>query len=165
MLERLSPDTRAALDAAEREARALGHDTVGTEHLLLALTATDVLARLDVDREELRAALADAAENAHGDRSPLATIGIDLDEVRRRVEELYGPRAFRGNGARPRRAASVAETLGAARRVARAAGTRRVAPEHVLLGALRNAAPGAGVLAAHGVTPRALGARDAPTPP
>jgi ATP-dependent Clp protease ATP-binding subunit ClpA len=160
VLERLTPDTRAALDAAEREARRLGHDTVGSEHLLLALASSYVVARLDVDRDALRAALADEAEDAYGDRDALALIGIDLDEVRRRVEELYGPGAFRANGARPRRSASVEQTLAAARREARAAGTRHVRPEHVLLGALASAVPGAGVLVANGITAREVrGAR------
>lgn len=36
--ERLSPGARSALDAAQEEARMLGHRAVGTEHLLLALT-------------------------------------------------------------------------------------------------------------------------------
>ena len=156
MLERLSPATRAALDAAEREARSLGHGTIGSEHLLLALTWTDVVDRLDLDCDSLRAALTEAAEDAHGDRQALAAIGIDLDEVTQRVEEVFGPRALRLNGARPRPAASVEQTLAAARREARSAGTRRVGLDHVLLGALASAAPGADVLVAHGVSRRGL---------
>jgi ATP-dependent Clp protease ATP-binding subunit ClpA len=152
VLERLTPAAQATVDAAEREARALGHDTVGSEHLLLALVSSDVVARLDVDRDSLREALGDAAEEAHGDREALAMIGIDLDEVRRRVEELYGPSALRRNGGGPRRSESVGHTLAAARREARSAGTRRICPEHMLLGALANAAPGADVLVAHGIT-------------
>jgi ATP-dependent Clp protease ATP-binding subunit ClpA len=151
VLERMTPAARAALDAAEREARRLGHDTVGSEHLLLALTSSDVVAGLDVDRDALRAALADAAEEAYGDRAALATIGIDLDEVMQRVAELYGVRVLGRNGGRPRRAASAERMLAAARREARSEGTRGVAPEHLLLGALASAASGAGVLLAHGV--------------
>jgi len=153
---RLTPAADAVLAAADREASDLGHDTVGGEHLLLALAWHHALAGLDVDLDRLRRDLVDAAEGAHGDSAALALFGIDLEEVRRRAEELYGPDALARNGTRARRDPNFDRAVEAARREARAAGTRRVAPEHLLRGALAAATPGAGVLVAHGVTPARL---------
>jgi ATP-dependent Clp protease ATP-binding subunit ClpA len=149
---RLTPAAEAVLAAAELEARGLGHATVGGEHLLLALARHHALDGLDVDVDALRTELAEAAEEAHGDRAALALLGIDLDEVQRRVEELYGAGALRLNGTRPLRDAQVEQAIEAARREARAAGTRHVAPLHLLLGALATAAPGWAIVLAHGVT-------------
>jgi hypothetical protein len=56
---RWSPPAREALERAAEEARALGHDHVGTEHALLALASADqgvaaeVLAGLGVTRERI----------------------------------------------------------------------------------------------------------------
>jgi hypothetical protein len=58
---RWTPDVRRVLDAAGREARALGHDYVGTEHVLLALAgangggAATVLGDLSVARDRILA--------------------------------------------------------------------------------------------------------------
>jgi hypothetical protein len=54
---RWTPEARAALDGAGREARELGHGYVGTEHALLALAdhggAGEVLAALGITRERV----------------------------------------------------------------------------------------------------------------
>jgi hypothetical protein len=56
---RWTPAARRALDEAGREARALGHDYIGTEHVLLALVgaggglAATVLRELGVDRDRI----------------------------------------------------------------------------------------------------------------
>src|SRR5215212_1819867 len=56
---RWAPAARQALDRAPEEARALGHDYVGTEHALLALAehgrSAEVLAALGVDRGRMLA--------------------------------------------------------------------------------------------------------------
>jgi ATP-dependent Clp protease ATP-binding subunit ClpC len=65
--ERLSPGARGALDAAEEEARALGHRAVGTEHLLLALTrkadsdACRLMQRMGASPDRVRAEVWKAA--------------------------------------------------------------------------------------------------------
>jgi ATP-dependent Clp protease ATP-binding subunit ClpA len=151
-LARLTPAAQAVLAAAEREARDLGHSTVGGEHLLLALARHHAFDGTDVDLDLLRTELAEAAEEAHGDQAALALLGIDLNEVRRRVEELYGRGALARNGTRPRRDVHVGRSIEAARREARAAGTRQVAPRHLLLGVLASATPGTDILIDHGIT-------------
>ena len=61
MLERLTDDARAAVVAAQDEARALGHNYVGTEHLLLGLlgqrdaAAARTLASMGVVTDRVRA--------------------------------------------------------------------------------------------------------------
>jgi hypothetical protein len=61
VFERLSPAGRDALDVARKEARILGHRTVGTEHLLLALTrnvesgACTVMIRMGATPAKVRA--------------------------------------------------------------------------------------------------------------
>jgi ATP-dependent Clp protease ATP-binding subunit ClpA len=55
-----TPRAKKALEIARREARALGHDYVGTEHLLLGLAsseglAREVLAQRGLQRKRLRA--------------------------------------------------------------------------------------------------------------
>ena len=58
---RWTPDVRRVIDAAGREARSLGHDYIGTEHVLLALTGADggvaatVLGDLGVARDRILA--------------------------------------------------------------------------------------------------------------
>jgi hypothetical protein len=50
-----SPEAKKALELALREALALKHDHIGTEHLLLALADDDVLRQLGADGERIRA--------------------------------------------------------------------------------------------------------------
>ena len=60
MFERFSAAGRAVVVGAEREARALNHGFIGTEHLMLALVepetvgrAADLLASYGLDHDEL----------------------------------------------------------------------------------------------------------------
>ena len=82
------------------QARRLGHDFVGTEHVLLALIrdaeagAVRVLARLAVDPDAVERTL--ARWMCHGgppgklDPGALAALGIDLEAVRARLEQSFG---------------------------------------------------------------------------
>jgi ATP-dependent Clp protease ATP-binding subunit ClpA len=99
MFSRFSPAAKAAIVSAQEEARDLFHDWIGTEHLLLGLTAqaddpaARVLRRRDVTREWVR----DRVEEVVGaglDGDALATLGIDLGEVRKRTEARFGPDAL-----------------------------------------------------------------------
>jgi ATP-dependent Clp protease ATP-binding subunit ClpA len=98
-------DAHEILEVARREARGLNHNYVGTEHLLLALTAGDfglatrVLADCGVTETGLKKQvvqeLASASDElTETDAAALASVGIDLSEVRRRVEEAFGPTAL-----------------------------------------------------------------------
>ncbi len=128
--------------AGAEEARRLGHNYVGTEHLLLVLVrnregrATKVLGQLGVTpeavEEELRPCLGVAAPRI--DPDALAALGIDFDAVRERLEQSFGSGALE---------TSRAGCLGVAPRAKQAlahavdyAGEEPVDDAHVLLGML-----------------------------
>ena len=131
MFERFTQQAREVVVLAHEEARELGAEAIGTEHLLLALArdrgaAAGVLDGLGLDHAALRAELARVGDGL--DAAALAAIGIDLDEVRRRVEAAFGPGRWPGAAAggcrsrpRPRRRSS----WRCARRCARRSRDRR----------------------------------------
>jgi ATP-dependent Clp protease ATP-binding subunit ClpA len=105
MFDRLRPEARRAVELAEEHAQVLGHSWIGTEHILLGLVAegegkaAHVLRSLglteEILRSELEAELGPPPEELGWiDSQALASIGIDLDEVRRRIEEEFGPGAL-----------------------------------------------------------------------
>lgn len=108
MFERFTIDACAVVTRAQVEARRLGHGYVGCEHLLLAIADSDAAAGhalrdLDVAPAAVESAMRhDLAEPPQLDRDALASIGIDLDAVRERVEAAFGPGALTR---RPRRRA------------------------------------------------------------
>ena len=97
MFERFTQAARTAVVRAQEEAREQGSPTIGAGHLLFGvLTDTDgvparVLSRWDVDAAGL-AAVTDGTADL--DDEALAALGIDLDEVRRRTEDAFGPGAL-----------------------------------------------------------------------
>jgi ATP-dependent Clp protease ATP-binding subunit ClpA len=103
MFERFTGEARLIVVRAQDDARRLGHDYIGCEHLLLAAAAADapaaeVLRAQGVTPERIQAELVrvtgrDAgADPARGvDRDALAAIGIDLDVVQARIEASFGP--------------------------------------------------------------------------
>lgn len=90
--------------AGVEEARRLGHDYVGTEHVLMALArgregaAARLLCELGVTAEAVERALArrlpDASPAARIDPRALAALGIDLEAVRERLEQTFGAGAL-----------------------------------------------------------------------
>lgn len=101
MFERFTIEARAVVTRAQAEARRLGHGHVGCEHLLLAVAGSDAAAGhalrdLDITPSAVESALRRlTAEPAPElDRDALASIGIDLDAVRERVEAAFGPGAL-----------------------------------------------------------------------
>ena len=132
------------LTAGAEQARRLGCSFVGTEHVLLALvhnrasTSAALLGRLGADPPSVESALAPwlgpSSERAKIDPDALASLGIDFDAVRARIEGTFGP------GALERASASC---LGIAPRLKLAlayaldhAGDFPLRDEHVLLGIL-----------------------------
>lgn len=135
-IARFADRSRASVGAAFEEARALGHDSLGDEDLLLGILradegiAAEALASVGVTlegaREESEAMLSDA----------LSSIGISLEDVRREAGEAfdmalpddrkipYSPRAK--------------DALVLARKEMRRLGDRYLGAEHVLLGILGN---------------------------
>ena len=101
MFERFTQLARQTVVEAQVAARRLNHGWIGTEHLLLGLLADDggiaarVLTDLGITSEAVeREILSIVGAGPHDDAQALAAIGIDLDEVRRRVEASFGPGAL-----------------------------------------------------------------------
>ena len=142
MFERFTQEAREVVVLAHEEARELGAEAIGTEHLLLALArdrgaAAGVLDGLGLGHAALRAELARDGDGL--DAAALAAIGIDLDEVRRRVEAAFGAGALaRRRRGRPPFAPKAKQALELALREALALGDRGIGSEHVLLGVLRD---------------------------
>lgn len=90
------------LAAGAEQARRLGHSYVGTEHVLLALMrnpdggATAVLRELGVSADAVEERLARCLGTSRPTIDPdaLAALGIDLETVRERLEEAFGPGAL-----------------------------------------------------------------------
>jgi ATP-dependent Clp protease ATP-binding subunit ClpA len=130
------------LAAGAEQARALGHSYVGTEHVLLSLarlssgTGSRILADLgasaDAIRDEILAELGPGSPRL--DPQALATLGIDLDVVRSRLDEAFGPGSLEETrsaclGVAPRLKMALAYSVDHA-------GDEPLADEHVLLGML-----------------------------
>src|SRR5918912_2652585 len=104
MFERLTPAARRSVVVAQEEARGLRSATIGPEHVLLGVladgagTARDLLTRAGLTanraRDDLRRLAGEPSLLSDADAAALRTIGIDVDEVLRRVEETFGPDAL-----------------------------------------------------------------------
>jgi len=177
MFERFTTDARDIVVTAQTEARALDHCWIGAEHLMLGVLArpeaagVPALLRLGVTQSAWRAGIVDLlgatgpqqppAFPGGADRDPLAasdaealsTLGIDVEEVRRRVEAAFGPGALAPRrkgprlrlGRRRRRCNTVGHIpltdrakrgLERSLREASALGDRHIGVEHILLGLL-----------------------------
>ena len=149
MFERFTESARSVVVRAQHEADGLGHNYLGTEHLLLGLVSDEgppgrALRALGLSCDRLRG----KTECLLGDSPPvgseaLAMIGIDLDEVRRRVEAAFGPGALERTRTGKRLCRERPLTCRAKKalelslREALARGEGRVGSEHVLLALLR----------------------------
>ena len=106
MFERFTQEARTLVALASEHARRLGHRYVGGEHILLAAVtagqpASAVLCAHGVtpefvEEEIVRRVGLGAGAGLFGglDKDALATIGIDLDAVRARIEASFGPQAL-----------------------------------------------------------------------
>ena len=101
MFERFTQEARQVVVAAQENARALGHRSIRCEHLLLGVVSAgsslaDVLAAAGLTPQAMQeAARRLAASPDLGlDRIALAAIGVDVDEVRKKVEATFGPDAL-----------------------------------------------------------------------
>ena len=149
MFARFTPQARQAVVQAREEAARLRHPWFGTEHLLLGLlrqtgtAAAGVLEGLGITRASVERELIETLGPPHGeqvfgeeDERALRTLGIDLQAVRARVEESFGPGAL--EWARPGRCGwpmmpRLKESLA---RAAREAGRGSIETDHLLLGML-----------------------------
>jgi ATP-dependent Clp protease ATP-binding subunit ClpA len=106
MFERFTGDARTVVVQAQQHARRLGHRYIGCEHLLLAAAAAGepagaALRNHGVTPQNVEAEIARligpgqaASLFSVPHREALASIGIDLDAVRERIEAAFGPDAF-----------------------------------------------------------------------
>jgi ATP-dependent Clp protease ATP-binding subunit ClpA len=129
MFERFTDRARRVVVLAQEESREMGHDHIGTEHLLLALI-----------REE---------DGIAG--KALAEAGVTLDPTRKQVEAVIGrgePEPKRRSGKRWRRhvtfTAGAKKTMELALRESLGLGCNYIGTEHLLLGLL-SSGEGAGV--------------------
>ena len=168
MFERFTDDARRAVVLAGEEAARMHHGYIGTEHLLLGVLCSGgaparLLADFGVDAAGVRDDIVRIVGRGEDDIDPdaLATLGIDLDAVRERVEKAFGPGALnRPGGCRrglfgpqtpftPRAKKALELTL----REGIALGDRELRGEHVILGLLREGdGVAARMLADRGVT-------------
>ena len=166
MFERFTKSAREVVVRAQAEATALGRERIDADVLLLGVAGGETwAARVLADHGATHRALKERAASGGLDSTALAAIGIDLDEIRRRAEAVFGPGALeRGRRARD---GYVPFTPGAkkalelALREAIAAGDKEIGDEHVLLGVLREGGAEA-LLRSTGAEPAVL--RDALSP-
>jgi ATP-dependent Clp protease ATP-binding subunit ClpA len=162
VFERFTDRARESVVQAQAEARLLRHGYIGTEHLLLGIlregsgVGARVLEWLGIDLERIRAdvvrVIGEGLSGANeSDAEALRAIGIDVDEVRRRIEETFGPGALDRPPGRRRwgRArcgpmpghipftARAKKVLELSLREARALGHGYIGTEHILLGLVR----------------------------
>jgi ATP-dependent Clp protease ATP-binding subunit ClpC len=134
MFERFSDRARRVVVLAQEEARLLGHNYIGTEHLLLGLLA-------DGEGTAARA---------------LESLGVTLDAAREQVREIIGEGKGPPQGHIPftPRAKKVLEL---SLREALERGGDLIGTEHLLLGLLAEAdGAGAQIVARLGASPRAV---------
>ncbi|MEU9192061.1 Clp protease N-terminal domain-containing protein [Streptomyces hundungensis] len=169
MFEFFTERAKQAIVASQDEAIALGHDFIGTEHLLLGLAATEdstareALMARGVEVERLRSetvrileAAGVASTGGRPVKDALASIGIDVEEIKRQADTAFGPGAFQYP--RPAYTPRAKKVLEATLGEARALGHERFGTEHMLLGLLAagDGGRGAEVLAALAVDPAGL---------
>jgi ATP-dependent Clp protease ATP-binding subunit ClpA len=170
VFERFTTQARSAVTLAQQEARELGQPNLGTRLLLLGIldepetAGGRVLAALGIGaddvREDIRRSDRERAAFSEEDADALRSVGVDLDEVRRRVEEAFGPGALerKASGARGLGAGHMPLTprskkaLELALREAVHLGHGSIGTEHLLLGLVRDeGCSAARLLAARGV--------------
>jgi ATP-dependent Clp protease ATP-binding subunit ClpA len=112
MFERFTHAAREAVIRAQAEAKDLNQSPIGTQHILLALVADETgavalaLHASGVDevyvRDEIIRRVGASAPDLDplpdadaDDAAALKAIGIDLDQVRRAIEQNFGPGALR----------------------------------------------------------------------
>jgi ATP-dependent Clp protease ATP-binding subunit ClpA len=148
MFERFTDEARRAVVLAQEEAVALHHGWIGTEHLLLGVLRAEgggatLLEGFGVElapvRDEVVRVIGPGEPDI--DRDALATLGIDFDAVRERVEKAFGAGALsRGRGCgdghvpfTPRAKKAIELTL----RESSTLGAHELRSEHLVLGLLR----------------------------
>lgn len=153
MFERFTAQARSVVVRAQEDARELDQPSIGTALILLGVAEDGetaggrVLKTLGVGPDDVRNDIRHASERrdrafSDEDEDALRSVGIDLDQVRRSVEEMFGPGALdRGRGSRGGHipfTPGAKKVLELALREAIAIGHRHIGTEHLLLGLVRD---------------------------
>ncbi len=154
MFERFSKEAREAVVGAQDVARQCGSPTVDSRHLLVAVLESSPSVRLAMqtsgsDPAAVATHLRSELRSDRLDESALASLGIDLDVVRQRAEEAFGPDALEP----PRRrrghlpfAKDARKTIELSLREAIRLEQRTIRSAHLLLGLLHADNPGRNAL-------------------
>lgn len=164
MFERFTRHARAAVIDAQEVARDVGAGQIDSRHLTLSLLRVpgepaEALGRLGVDGPALAEQATARLADDDLDPEALGTIGIDLAQVTRRTDEVFGIGALRRAGrerGRLRFRRDAKKALELALREAVALGDRSIETRHLMLGILRADCPGRELLEASGVDLRRL---------
>lgn len=149
MFERFTDAAKEAVRTGQVEALQLKHGFVGTEHLLLGVLAVDTAAAsllvelglsLAAARSEVRQRMADHERLTAKDA--LATLGIDLNEVKQRAEAVFGEGSLALPEDHPAFTPKAKKALENSLRAALELTSDEIAPEHILLGLLRDESSG-----------------------
>ncbi|WP_210414579.1 Clp protease N-terminal domain-containing protein [Microlunatus elymi] len=164
MFERFTTAARDAVVQAQSEARELGQDQIGSEHVLLGTlwhadgVVKPVLDAAGLTYRRVRERVESSVGDSYPDADALRRIGIDLDEVRRRVEENFGAGALSRRASRRRGhlpfGAAAKKSLELALREAISLQHNYIGTEHILLGLTRlDHEPAVDVITAMGLAP------------
>ncbi|HEX3489920.1 MAG TPA: Clp protease N-terminal domain-containing protein [Streptosporangiaceae bacterium] len=147
MFEKFTNLAKRSITLSQDEAVTLGHDYIGTEHILLGLVrvrqglAGEILSEQGVTADQVRAEtlrlLEAAGVSANGGREAteaLAAIGIDVEEIRPRADDTLGPGRFRFP--RPAFTMRAKRVLELTLRESMELGHDEIGTEHLLLGLL-----------------------------
>ncbi|MGO1973674.1 MAG: Clp protease N-terminal domain-containing protein [Propionibacteriaceae bacterium] len=171
MFERFTRDARDAVVSAQAVAVRLGHDHIGTEHLVLALAQApvdtptlDALDAFGITAASCEQQLLRITGGNGLDGDAMRAVGIDLDEITRRTEAQFGPGALdpdEGADSRRRRrsrrthlpfSTEAKQALEFALREALSLQAKEITSSHVLLGTLRAGGLGLRILEAQGAS-------------
>ena len=145
MFEKFTDRARRVLVLAQQEAHAAGHDAITPDHVLLGCVlehdgiAGRVLGTFSVQHEAVRARLLEIVPR-RSQVSPveaLASVGVNLLEMKEAVEEAFGAGSFPLPGERPIFDSAARGVLKASLDAALEWGHNYVGTEHLLLGVLR----------------------------
>jgi ATP-dependent Clp protease ATP-binding subunit ClpA len=160
MFERFTREARSAVVAAQQVARETDGRRVDSRHLLVATVETSPLVRTALTAAGLAPESLTAAARAELgagslDGEALASLGIDLEAVRREADASFGPGALDRAGRRSHKhipfAPDAKKALELTLREALRLGQRSIRSEHLVLGILRSDSPGRSVLLTRGV--------------
>jgi ATP-dependent Clp protease ATP-binding subunit ClpA len=176
MFERFTDRARRTVKGAQHQAQQLGRPFIGTEHLLLALLADDdgmahdVLTEAGTSYERVRTAVTGieyTEVDTVDDAAALESIGIDLNAVKAKLEEAFGPGVLderlpekRGLFGRRKSAPGVGHlpftrrskiVLELSLREALALKHNYIGTQHILLGLIRENGMAAKILADQGI--------------